>query len=162
MGNLPTSDRFFAVGVTEVIEVPTIAATTGIPTRAELDGGTNLTGEIADISGWMQKAGSIGTADLKNRFTGNLPGRITVDESSITFYADQEGTDVRGVLTKDKVTHIVFMDGGDVAASKMDIYTVRVASVGKVRSTSDQASQITVTFSITKVPVEDVAIPAHA
>jgi len=160
MAALTTSDRYFAVGVTEVVYIPTIAATTLIPTRAEITAGTVLTNEIADISGWTKQAGSIPVADLGTRFTGNLPGRITVDSSSLTFYADKEGTDVRATLPQDTEGYIAFMDGGDVAASKMDVYPIRVSSLGKVRSTSDQAAQITVAFAITSEPATDVAIPA--
>jgi hypothetical protein len=160
MAALTTSDRFFAVGTTKVKYIATIAATPKVPTRTEIDGGTELSAEIADIQGWTKEAGSIATPDLGTRFTGNLPGRITVSQASLTFYADLEGTDVRGTLTQDLTGYIVFMDGGDVTASLMDIYPIRVASVGKVRSTGDQAAQITVMFTITSEPLVDQAIPA--
>jgi len=159
MATLSTSDRYFAVGITEIIYIPTIVATTHIPTRAEITAGTIMTDEVADISGWTQQAGSIPLPNLGKRFTGNLPGRITVDSSSLTFYADLEGVDVRAVLPQDTVGYIAFMDGGDVAASKMDVYPIRVSSLGKVRSTGDQAGQITVMFAVTSEPAVDVAIP---
>lgn len=161
MATLTTSDRYYAVGTTEVLYLPALAASNLTPTRAEMTAGTILTGEIADISGWVKEAGSIGTPDLATRFVSNLPGRINVSASTLTFYADLEGTDVRATLPQDTEGWIMFCDGGDVAASKAEVFPVRVSSVGMVRSVGEQAGQVTVGFSITAEP-QSVTIPALA
>lgn len=156
---IPKSKRFFAPEITKVYFVPTIADLQS-PTRAELDAGDDISGEIADISGFTVTSGMIGTPDLGSRFTSQIGGRTQADASSITFYASQDGADIRDVLQRGLAGYLVFMDGGDVPAQPMDVFPVDVTSVGKVRSTGDQASQLTVSFAITAEPAEDVAIPA--
>ncbi|MFW5418833.1 hypothetical protein J0910_19650 [Nocardiopsis sp. CNT-189] len=41
----------------------------------------------------------------------------------------------------------------------MDVYPVRVASSGKMRSVGDEAARIQVQFSILSEPAENVTIP---
>lgn len=154
------TNRYFNPAVTKIYFVPTIADQDA-PTRAELDAGTDLSNEIADISGWQVTSGQIQTPDLGRRFTSSIPGRTTAEDSSITFYADRTGEDIRALLPRDTAGFIVIMDGGDVATQPMDVYPVRVASNGKMRSVGDEAARIQVQFSITSEPTEDVAIPAE-
>jgi len=102
----------------------------------------------------------ISTPDLGSRFTKQIGGRTQADASSITFYASKDGADIRSVLQRGLTGYLTFMDGGDVAAQPMDVFPIEVTSVGKVRTTGDNAQQITVTFAITGEPAEDVDIPA--
>lgn len=160
MPTLPTSVRFFQPEVSKVMFLPTIVAGTLIPTRAEITAGTDLTKEIADLSGWQVAANMIETPDMGAKFVGQIAGRIKADNSSITFYADRTATDVRSTLPRGQVGYIAFMDGGDVATTgKMDVFPIEVASVGKVRG-GDKALTLTINFAITRKPAEDVAISA--
>ena len=59
MPALNKSTRFFQPEVSQVHFLPTIAAGTLIPTRAEITAGTNVTAEIADLSGWQVRALSL-------------------------------------------------------------------------------------------------------
>jgi hypothetical protein len=158
---LPTSTRFFAPEISKVLFLPTIAAANLAATRAELTAGTDLTGEIADLSGFTVASGTIDTPDLGSRFTKQIGGRTSVEASSLTLYSDRKGVDVREVLPRDTTGFLVFMDGGDVPADPMDVFPVTVTSLGKVRSTGDQAGQLTVSFSVTGIPGEDLPIPAE-
>lgn len=161
MPALNKSTRFFQPEVSRVHFLPTIAATTLIPTRAEITAGTNVTAEIADLSGWQVRADMIATPDLASRFVSQIAGRTKAEQSSITYYADKTGDDIRTVNPRGQTGYIVFMDGGDVPTTgKMDVYPVEVAAVGKARSTGDQALQVTIDYAITGPPAEDVAIPA--
>src|SRR5690554_4879036 len=92
----PTT-RYIPPGVRQYYFVPTIADKNA-PTRTELDAGTDLTGEIAEVSGFQATSESVDTPDLLSRFTSRVPGRITADDSSITFYASQDSDDVRTLL----------------------------------------------------------------
>ncbi|NCT90254.1 hypothetical protein GXB85_04705 [Cellulomonas sp. APG4] len=159
---LPTSNRFFAPEISVVTFVPTIASAALAYTRIELDAGTNLTQEIADLSGWQLTGGEIPTPDLGSRFTSSIPGRQTADASSLTFYADLAGDDVRTVLTQGLNGFMIFMDGGDVPTQPSDVFPCRVNTVGKVRSVGDAAHQLTIGFTITRKPAADVPIPAAA
>lgn len=161
MATLNKATRYFQPEVSRVHFLPTIAAATLIPTRAEITAGTNITGEIADLSGWQVRGDMIPTPDLASRFVSQIGGRTKAESSSITFYADKTANDVRTVMPRGQVGYIVFMDGGDVATTgKMDVYPVEVTAVGKARSTGDQAMQISIDYAITRPPAEDVAIPA--
>jgi hypothetical protein len=156
----PTATRFFHVGETKVYYLPAVAAADLTPTRAEINAGTDLSDELADISGWMIQGAEIETPDLGSTFNGKIPGRISVDDSSLTFYADETGVDVRSVLPRGTAGFILFADGGDVAGALADVYPIRVRAVGKQRSMGDEAGRLTIPFSITKKPAEDVVLPA--
>lgn len=156
---IPTSSRFFQPETSVVLYVPTIADPAG-PTRVELDAGDDLTDEVADLAGWLVTSAMINTPDLGSKFVSQIGGRTSAEASSITFYADKTGVDVRTILPRGTVGFVVFMDGGDVTGSKMDVFQIEVTSVGKVRSVGDSAHQLTINFAITSEPSEDVAIPA--
>ncbi|MHB1063530.1 MAG: phage tail tube protein [Georgenia sp.] len=155
---LTPASRYFAPGITKVRFIPTVAALTHIPTLVERTAGTLLI-DIADISGWDTTSASIGTPDLDNRFTKSIKGRKTASDSSITFWADINGEDVRQVLSEDLDGYVEWADGGDDAGKLADCFPVSVSSVGKVRSVGDQAMQLVVGFTITGVPAVDYPIP---
>jgi hypothetical protein len=157
---IPASTRFYAPEVTVCYFIPTIASTSLVPTRPEIDAGHSLANEIADVSGWTVQSETIDTPDMGSRFTRQIGGRTTAPSSSITFYADQESTDVRTILPRGTTGFIMWCDGGDVPTQKADVFPVEVLSLGKTRTVATQAGQIQVDFSITGVPAEDVAIPA--
>lgn len=158
---LPASERFFAPEISKVYLIPAVASETAV-TRAEITAGTDLTGEIADVSGWSVTGQMINTPDWGSRFISQISGRTSAENSSITFYADKAGVDIRTVLSRGDRTHILFCDGGDVTSYKADLFAVEVTSVGKVRTGSDGALQITISFAITRVPTEDLTLPATA
>lgn len=155
---LPATERFFAPEISKVYFALTIADI-ATPTRAEINAGTDLTEEIADISGWSVTTGTIPTPGM-SRFTKQIAGRTTAEDSSITFYADLGGDDIRTILARGDRGYVIFCDGGDVTGNLADVFPVVVKNVGKVRTMADQAHQLTVGFAISQVPAEDVVLPA--
>ncbi|MEO3875526.1 hypothetical protein ABGB18_42665 [Nonomuraea sp. B12E4] len=153
------ASRFFRPGITKCYWVPTIA-NINAPTRSELNAGTDLSKDIADISGWMVSGAKIDTPDLNSRFVSNIPGLTSADESSITFYQGDDGDDVRDLMPRDEDGNIVWLDGGDVAGRLMDVFPTRVLSVGKTRSMGAEAARLVIQYAITSEPAENVAIPA--
>ncbi|MER7212450.1 hypothetical protein ABT340_35805 [Streptosporangium sp. NPDC000239] len=153
------ANRFFRPGITRCYWVVSIA-NLNAPTRSELNAGSDLSKDIADISGWMVSGQKIDTPDLDSRFVSNIPGLTSAQESGVTFYQDQPGVDVRGLMPRDAEGHIVWLDGGDVAGRLMDVFPVRVLSVGKQRTMGAEAARLVVQFSISAEPAEDVVIPA--
>lgn len=156
---LSSSTRYFDPEITKVYFVATIADKAA-PTRVEMDAGVDLSGEIADLSGWVVSGAQINTPDLGSRFTSSIPGRTNAEDSSLTFYSDQAGVDVRAELPRDTAGFVLWLDGGDVAGNLMDVYPVRVLSNGKMRSVGEEAARIQVQFSITSEPAENVTVPA--
>lgn len=161
MATLAASTRFTNFGNTVVHFLPTIASATGAATRAEITAGTDLTGEISDVSGFSVTGSTIDAPDLKSTFVSKVRGRTSSEDSSLTFYASENATDVRSVLPFETTGYIVIMQAGDVPTTgKMDVYPVQVNSVSKTISVGDDLARIVIGFAITKQPFMDVAIPA--
>lgn len=157
---IAASDRYFLPGTTEVVIVPSIANLDTGPTRAEINAGTDISEEIAAISGWSITSETVATPDLGKRFVSSVTGRLTAADSSLTCWADKAGDDIRGLLEIDQETYVVFMDGGDVEDSPLDVYKCTVASVGKVREL-EGAGRVEVKFTIRDF-AENLAVPAAA
>lgn len=155
---MAATTRFFLPGTTKIIIVPTVASLAVGPTRIELNAGTDISDEVAGISGWMISSESQATPDLGARFVKQVTGRLTAADSSITTWSDKTGEDIREVLTLDQETNVVFLDGGDVAGSPMDVYKVVVASLGKVREL-EGSGRIESRFTIRDF-AENLAVPA--
>lgn len=155
--NLPaTITRFYAVGVTDVLFCPSIA-NAAAPTFAELDAGTDLSYELSDWSGWTVATAFIDTPTLKSRFVGQLPGKVTAEASSISFYEDRLQVDLRSLMPRDAAGFVVIADGG-LASAVGDVFPVKVASVAKMRS-MDNAAQLKFSFAILSEPSENVVLP---
>jgi hypothetical protein len=153
------ASRFFRPGITKCYWVVSIANISA-PTRLELNAGSDLSKDILDISGWMVSGQAIATPDLNSRFVGNIPGLTQADESSISFYQGVNGTDVRSLMPRDTNGHIIWLDGGDVAGRKMDVFPVRVLSLGNPRTMGAEAARLVIQYSVTTEPAENVTIPA--
>jgi len=154
---IAASERYFAPNITKGYFVPSISSKAA-PTRPELDAGIDLTGEISAVSGWTVTGATVDAPDYGSLFTGQVPARTTAAASSINCYASQNTVDVREVLPRGTVGFMVWLWGGDVTGQKMDVYPVRVTTVGKTMP-DNAASDLQVSFAISSEPAEDVAIP---
>ncbi|MET7776330.1 hypothetical protein ABZU94_10365 [Streptomyces mirabilis] len=154
---IAATSRYIPPGTTHYYWVPTIANYLS-PTRPELNAGTDLTGEIAAVSGFATSSDQQDTPDLGTRFVSKIPGRITADDSSITMYLSSTSSDVRTLLPRDTAGYVVILPEGDIGGQKMDIFPVKVTGQPKARDVENPA-QITIQFSITKIPAENVTIP---
>lgn len=157
---LVESDKFSALDGLALVWIPVIAAATRIPTRTEIDAGTDLTSEVAGWDGFEVDAGEIETPTLK-RYSGTIAGRITITPGVLRLYADRGAEDARDILADGTAGYLAWMDSGDVAAELMDVWPVQVNKLSKVRS-MEEATLIAVRFSHPSLPVEDITIPALA
>jgi hypothetical protein len=155
---LNVTSRYVSEGTRKIYFVTTIA-TQASPTRAEINAGTDLTDEIAEMSGFAVSSDQAEVPDMASRFTGKIPGRITADDSSIRFYASSTSNDVRTVLPRDTAGFVLTLWEGDVPTQKMDVWPVKVGSAA-VQPTIDDPASILVQFTITKIPSQNVTIPA--
>ena len=153
--------KFFAVGTTKILFCATIANKNS-PTRAELTAGIPLCepdrDDVSAINGWTVTSNLLDAPSYGTRFTSKIAGRTEVSASSLTFYQDVTGADVREVLPRDTSGYVVIMWGGDVPSSKMDVFPVTVSSVGK-SGPDNAAADLTIDFAVTSIPAEDVTIP---
>lgn len=155
---MTSSTRYYRPGVTQVSYVPTIA-TQAAPTRAELNAGTALGGEVSAIDGWQVTSNFIDAPDLASTFISKVASSTEAGDSSLTFYASSNSIDVRALLPRGTAGYIVFLDESDVAGKKMDVFKILVAAAPKQRDLGELA-QIQVQFSIVSAPSENVTIPA--
>lgn len=154
------SNRYFDPSITKCYYVPTIAASNLVPTRAEMNAGTDLSNEIADLDGWTVEADQIETPDLGSLFNAKISGRTSVEDSSLTFHADRGGDDVRTLLPRGTNGYIMWCDGGDIVGNVAAVFPVTVISNSVMRSVGDDNARIQVQFSATREPNEAVAVPA--
>lgn len=158
---IEATNRYFNRGLTKCYFVPMIADKEA-PTRTELDAGTDLSPEISEIDGWIVSSETIETPDLATPYTGSIPGSTSAEDSSLTLYADTGGMDARTLLPRGTSGFIVWMDGGDEPDGLMDVFPIRVSSVGKTRSTDDEAATLEVQFAVPREPAENVTIPTES
>lgn len=158
MATIPTSTRFYQPGVIAIVFLPTIAAATYVPTTAEITAGTDLTTEVDDISGWSYSTTFIETKDAATRVMPKLAGRVTLEDSSITFNGSQNGTDARGVFTLNQAGFIMMADAGLGTGKKAEVFPVSVGAIVKVRSLDADPFKIRVDFGVTNIP-KDVTLP---
>jgi hypothetical protein len=157
---IAASTRTINAGVTKVIWCTSISSKSA-PTRSEINAGTDLTGEVRENDGWQVTSNNVEAPDMDTVFTSTIPGRTKVEASSLTMYASDDGSDARSLMPRGTNGFVLWMDGGDVAGRLMDVYPVRVSSVGKVRSAAgDDPATITFMYAITSEPAEDVTIPS--
>lgn len=155
---IAASTRYYPPGTREVYWVPAIA-NKNAPSRAELDAGTNLTGEISAMAGFSVASATVSVPDLANRFAPDIPGQITAQSSSITMYTSEDSQDVRQLMPRDTAGFVVVLWEGDTPGRLMDVFPVTVTSAPKDVTTTN-AGTIAIDFAVTSVPVENVVIPA--
>ncbi|HEY5987609.1 MAG TPA: hypothetical protein VIV12_14730 [Streptosporangiaceae bacterium] len=152
------SVRYVRYGLTRVVFAPAVANILS-PTRAEINAGTDLSGEVESVNGFQVTSNFIDTPDLLNVFTGKLAARTTADDSSITMYASSNSIDVRALLPRGTTGFLIWFDEGDVAGRKADCYPITVGSIPKDRDL-EAAGRIVVNVAITRTPTENFTVPA--
>lgn len=153
------AQRYFEPGSTKAYFLTTIASTTLVPTRAELNAGIDFSGHVRTSSGWGVNAETIDTEDLASTYTAKIGGRTTSPDSGFECYQSKNGVDLRVQLPLGTVGYVVWMDGGDVAGNKMDIFPVNVISNSPMRPLQG-AAMLNIQFSITARPAQFVTVPA--
>ena len=151
---------FIARGVTRVVLIPTIADTaTFVPTRSEINAGTDVADEISEFAGWSFSVNYVDLPRFGQFAIGQLAASRKGDASSLTFYRNTVGTGPHTLFTPNASAFIAWLYGGDVAASKMDIFRTTVASVTPLPTLADEAMRTRVDFSIVGDVIANVTIP---
>ena len=153
------TSRYINPGTTVCLLVDDISDITN-PTRAEFDAGLDVSEQVAGCTGWLVSGTEAPTPDLGSDFTGSVPGRKTAEQSSIDYWADKSGQDLRDQNEEGKDMHVVWMDGGDVAGYLCDIFPVRVLSQGLTRDVEGSPARLPCQYSITRKPARNVVIPS--
>lgn len=153
--------RFNRKGVTKIKFLPTIAAPSMLPTRAEITAGNDLTEGIHSIDGWSLENQPIETPDMASTFVSKIDGDDSAADSSLGFYEDNTLDDIETDLAKGTVGFMCIFSKGDVASAKgLDVFPVKVASNSKQYSADNEAAKILVQFVITDRPASNQTVPA--
>lgn len=159
--------RFLVNGQCHILFVPTIA-NPAAPTVAELTAGDDLTSsiDVSKVTGFTFKDNPIATPIASSKFVPQIPGTLTSDGSSLSFYESDVDADntYRDTLTFGATGYIVIQRGklstaALAAADKVDVWPVQVSSVVEPFDGSG-ASQTVVSFTATNPPSQHVAIAA--
>lgn len=155
---ITASTRYYRPGVTKVYFCPTIANKSA-PTRAELNAGTDISPEIASVSGWQPSRNFLDAPDLASEFVPRVAAGLEPGDASINMYASSNSIDARSLLSMDTVGFIVFLYEGDVAGRKMNVFPIRVGSDAQEIDLGNVAVLV-FDFAITSAPARNVTIPA--
>lgn len=132
--------------------------TTGVPTRAEINAGSNITPAVADYEGGEFSANSQEVQDWSTLNTAKVPNFNSLSDITITLNADVAGVDPRTAFVQDANVTLLVMDTGDTAARKMQVFFCSVAS--KTLSVTTGGNAKYVIGLITSKKFTDVTIPA--
>jgi hypothetical protein len=154
---ITAATRYYPPGTRAVYWVPTIANIAS-PTRAELDAGIDLTGDLSAMSGFNTTSATVSVPDLKSRFAGDIGGQVTAASSSITMYTSEDSHDARQLLPRDTDGFVIVLWEGDEPGKLMDVYPVTVVSQAP-DTTITNAGTVVVTFAVPSEPAENVTIP---
>ncbi|MFD8777522.1 hypothetical protein [Streptomyces sp. NPDC059916] len=153
--------KYMRRGTSKFYFVPTIAATTNIPTRSEITAGTEFSEYIAAMDGWTVTNNEIETPNMADTYDSTIPGSDKADSSSFTFYEDEVDAELETTFAKGTTGFIVIMRKGDVAANlSMDVFPIRVATLSPQYTADNEAAKFMVTCSITERPLQGTAVPA--
>ncbi len=152
------STRYIPEGNTHYYWVVSIANYLS-PTAAELNAGTDLTPEIAATGNWSIISGSIDAPDLATLFTPQITGKVTIDGATLDMYASINSIDVRTLLPRGTIGNVVKFPEGVVAGRTMDVFPAKVLQQAKPTNLTNP-SVIQLGWAITKIPAENVVVPA--
>ena len=159
---MPVADvRFFRPGITKVFAVPTIA-NKAAPTATEVNAGTDITGQVADLVGFSYTNQTIVAADWGDSFEPKIPGPDQAADSLLHIYEKRVTNSLRSVLAKGVATNIVIFFAGiagstPAAADKADVWPV--VSAGTPRDYSrTEGAKWHATLAPTARPAEDVTL----
>lgn len=149
---------FFRRGISKARFLPSLAGAN--PTRAEITAGLNLSPFVASVQGFQLSNAAIPTPNLEDRFTSQIEGEDTVQDSGFTLNDDMDDTDIRDALPKGTEGWVLLMPYGDVATKRCEIWPVRVSGFNDVWDMGNNPAQAALQFVITGVPDQDGTIPA--
>lgn len=158
--------RYMSRGITRFYFLLDIVSTTLVPTVAEVGAGTRLDEQLNEVNGFTFANNPIDTPNFKNRFTPQITGEDTAEDSSLGLYRLRLETDtIRLAMAKDTEGFVVIFFEGTAGANpaiadKVDTWPVVISSNAKTYTADNEAAKYMVTFSVTAVPGFDLAIAA--
>src|SRR6266568_1393641 len=151
---LAPSNRYFPPGTRKFYWVVAISNYLA-PTRAELNAGTDLSAEIAAMTGWSLTTNMSDAPDMGSKFTNQVGGRLTSAQNDITCYLSQNSIDARSLLPRGATGFGVVFWEGDITGQKMSVFPAVVTSQAPDTATENVGTAV-FTFAASKVPAENL------
>jgi hypothetical protein len=153
--------RFQRAGNTSIVLID-MPAIPGAPTRAEIDAGVDITGDVQGVDGFTREPGFLDVPDWGSLETDQIRGRSPSSQGTVRMYADQGGPDgdIRAEVAEGDLKELLFMPHGDVPADKMTVFDVEIAGVNE--TFDDTAATLVSVGSAIRKRYTAVAIPASA
>lgn len=141
--------------------VPTVSNTAS-PTTVEYGAGTDITNDIAEVTGFEAAAQFVETPTMQGGVIAKISGRQTLGDCNITFdehstYADNtpmttmtEGTSGYIVISRYTKT--------PAAAAKVEVWPVTVAGVNRKHTAGNEPAQYVIGFAVNAAPVKNAAL----
>lgn len=152
--------RFFRRGKSKIYIVPSVAGDS--PTSAELAAGTDISGDVAGISGFGLTNTPIVTPDLGTAFNSQIEGEDAAEDCSLTFYDDDGVGVLRDLLAKGTECVVILMPYGKIATKRCEKWPVKSTGFNDTWSMDAAAAQAVCTFAVREAPVQDGVVPAPA
>jgi hypothetical protein len=141
----------------------TIAATTLVPTTAEITSGVNLTPFIISINASM-RGNIVQTPSFDNRFETNIPGTITGTFETDMYRDDTTDTAWTTLPRGTSGFFVISRFGGHgtlykpIIADKVEVWPVRTVARAAANLTNNTAQTFTLQCAVTQVPNEGAVI----
>lgn len=148
---LPTSVRFFQVGVIEWVYY-TAAVNPFAPTFSEIQAGTRLSNEVDSFTGWASSSSFIETKDAATRVTVKVVGRKAIEDSSLTFNGSSGEIDAGTFFTELASGFMLVANKGLVAGRKSTIYPITIGGVNEIPNIEADIYKVKVDFGMTGAP----------
>lgn len=156
---ISAASRYIPEGTWHFNWLPAVAVLAS-PTRAEINAGTDLSGQVASYGTWAVIGTAVATPDLASTFVPSIPGLLSADGTTLSMYADVAGADVRSLLPRNTAGFMLVLPGGDVPGRKMNAFAVKVLQSSPSSSIGGNPATIELVFTPTLAPVENITVPA--
>jgi hypothetical protein len=155
--------RFMRKGITRWYFVPSIASGSLVPTAAEVNAGTRVDGQLAEVNGFSFQNNPIMVPDMSTTYTSQIGGEDSSDDSSMVFYEDQTSNPIRTALAKGTAGFMVIFKSGVAGASpaagdKADVWPTTITSNAAQYTADNEAAKYMVSMAITARPVADITV----
>lgn len=152
--------RFTRKGVSRIFFCATLADPAAPSIATELTTANEVTGSVAEITGFQFTNSPINTPDLASTFVSQIPGEDTAEDSAITYYDDDTATTIRTAQAKGSAGYVVLCPYGKTVAKRAEVWPAKSTGFNDEWTAGNEAARARVQFAITAVPNQSAAIAA--
>lgn len=151
--------RFFRRGVSKVYWLPAVSNPSA-PTSTEVNtNGTDLSAQVAEISGFKLTNSPIALPDLATTFDSQINGVDTTEDSVLTFHDNDASSAIRNLLAKGNSGWIALMPYGNSAGKRCELWPVKSTGFNDDWSLDAKSAQAMATFAVTSSPTQNAVLP---